>query len=56
MGDTVDALTRSRMMSAIRGRDTVPELAFQKDLHRAGGLRFGQGGAGLPSRPDIVLP
>lgn len=55
MADTVDAATRSRMMSAIRGRDTMPELMVRKYLHRAG-LRFRLGGAGLPGRPDIVLP
>ena len=55
MVDTVDAATRSRMMSAIRGRDTAPERAVRKYLHAAG-LRFRLGGAGLPGRPDIVLP
>lgn len=55
MADNVNAATRSRMMSAIRGRDTMPELIVRKYLHRAG-LRFRLGGAGLPGRPDIVLP
>lgn len=55
MVDTVDAATRSRMMSAIRGRDTAPERAVRRYLHAAG-LRFRLGGAGLPGRPDIVLP
>ncbi len=55
MADTVDAATRSRMMSAIRGRDTAPERAVRRYLHAAG-LRFRLGGAGLPGRPDIVLP
>jgi DNA mismatch endonuclease (patch repair protein) len=55
MVDNVDAATRSRMMSAIRGRDTAPELAVRRYLHGAG-LRFRLDGAGLPGRPDIVLP
>lgn len=55
MVDTVDAATRSRMMSAIRGRDTAPERAVRSYLHAAG-FRFRLGGAGLPGRPDIVLP
>lgn len=55
MVDTVDAATRSRMMSAIRGRDTAPERAVRRYLHAAG-FRFRLGGAGLPGRPDIVLP
>jgi DNA mismatch endonuclease (patch repair protein) len=41
-------------MSRIRSRDTKPELALRKALHRAG-LRYSLGGAGLPGRPDIVL-
>jgi DNA mismatch endonuclease (patch repair protein) len=43
------------MMSAIRGRDTAPERAVRRYLHGAG-LRFRLDGAGLPGRPDIVLP
>lgn len=41
-------------MSRIRSRDTKPELALRKALHRSG-LRYSLGGAGLPGRPDIVL-
>jgi DNA mismatch endonuclease (patch repair protein) len=52
--DTVDAATRSRIMSRIRGRDTRPELAVRRYLH-AVGLRFRLGGCGLPGRPDIVF-
>lgn len=55
MVDNVDAATRSRMMSAIRGRDTAPERAVRRYLHGAG-LRFRLDGAGLPGRPDIALP
>lgn len=55
MADIVDGATRSRMMSAIRGRDTAPERAVRRYLHGAG-LRFRLDGAGLPGRPDIVLP
>jgi DNA mismatch endonuclease (patch repair protein) len=53
--DTVDARTRSLIMSRIRGRDTRPELTVRRYLH-AVGLRFRLGGCGLPGRPDIVLP
>jgi DNA mismatch endonuclease (patch repair protein) len=42
-------------MSRIRSRDTVPELALRRALHVIG-LRFRLGGAGLPGKPDIVLP
>ncbi len=55
MADIVDTATRSRMMRSIRGRDTAPERIVRRYLHGAG-LRFRLGGAGLPGRPDIVLP
>ncbi len=53
--DIVDAPTRSRMMSAIRGRDTGPERTLRSALHGLG-LRFRLHRAGLPGRPDLVLP
>lgn len=55
MADIVDRATRSRMMSAIGGKDTQPELLVRSMLHRAG-LRFRVNVATLPGRPDIVLP
>lgn len=55
MADIVDRATRSRMMSAIRGRDTKPELIVRSALHRSG-LRFRVNVSGLPGRPDILLP
>ena len=55
MADVVDAATRSRMMAGIGGRDTKPERLVRKGLH-ARGLRYVLGGAGLPGKPDIVLP
>ena len=55
MSDIVDPLTRSRMMSGIRGKDTKPELAVRRALHRAG-YRFRLHRKDLPGRPDIVLP
>ncbi|WP_322965487.1 very short patch repair endonuclease [Sphingomonas fuzhouensis] len=55
MADVVDTATRSRMMAGIRGRDTAPELALRRALHRAG-LRFRVHAKELPGRPDIVLP
>lgn len=53
--DVVDRPTRSRMMAAIGGRDTKPELLVRKALHAAG-LRFRLHRKGLPGTPDIVLP
>ena len=53
--DVVDSATRSRIMSAIGARNTVPELAVRKAL-QAAGLRFRLHRRDLPGRPDIVLP
>jgi DNA mismatch endonuclease (patch repair protein) len=55
MVDIVDKATRSRMMSGIRGRNTQPELALRRALHRKG-FRYRLHVAGLPGRPDIVFP
>lgn len=55
MADIVDKATRSRMMSGIRGRDTRIELTVRRALH-ARGFRYRLGGAGLPGKPDLVLP
>lgn len=54
----IDSLTpaqRSAQMSRIRGSNTKLEVLVRKGLH-ARGLRYRLGGAGLPGRPDIVLP
>lgn len=42
-------------MAAIRGRDTTPEVAVRKILHRLG-YRFRLHRRDLPGTPDIVLP
>ena len=42
-------------MAGIGSRNTKPELLVRRHLH-CRGLRFVLGGAGLPGRPDIVLP
>ena len=55
MADVFDRQTRSRVMSAIRGRNTKPELIVRRFLHSRG-LRFRLHVANLPGRPDIVLP
>lgn len=49
-----DPATTSRIMSAIRSRDTGPELLLRRELHRRGlryRLRYP-----LPGRPDLVFP
>jgi DNA mismatch endonuclease, patch repair protein len=55
MPDIVDAATRSRMMSGIRARDTAPEMAVRRFLHRQG-FRYRLHDRRLPGRPDVVLP
>nr|WP_301178445.1 very short patch repair endonuclease [Pseudomonas putida] len=53
--DIVDAVTRSRMMSGIKGKNTSPELIIRKALH-ARGFRFRIHTAHLPGKPDLILP
>lgn len=54
MADIVAPEVRSRMMSAIRGINTKPELVLRRGLH-ARGFRFRIHQRGLPGNPDIVL-
>ena len=54
MVDHLDREARSRVMRAIRSKDTVPELAIRKALH-AQGFRYRTHVSGLPGKPDIVL-
>lgn len=55
MADTLTKAERSERMSRIRGKDTKPELALRRAMHRLG-FRFRLHGARLPGRPDLVLP
>lgn len=52
MTDIVDAATRSRMMSGIRGKDTKIELLIRRGLH-ARGFRYRLHERALPGRPDL---
>lgn len=54
MTDIVTPAVRSRMMSSIRGRDTLPEMNVRRYLH-AVGLRFRLHGKALPGRPDLTF-
>jgi DNA mismatch endonuclease, patch repair protein len=49
-----DAEATSRIMAAVRSRDTKPELALRSALWRRG-LRY-RLQAKLPGKPDIVFP
>ncbi len=46
---------RSRNMSAIKSKNTKPELVVRRSLH-AMGYRFRLHKSNLPGKPDIVLP
>jgi DNA mismatch endonuclease, patch repair protein len=55
LADVVDPVTRSRMMSGIRGKNTKPELTIRKALH-ARGFRYRIHCKDLPGNPDMCLP
>jgi DNA mismatch endonuclease (patch repair protein) len=54
VADRFSSETRSRIMSAIRGRHTKPEMAVRRFLH-ARGLRYRLHAGKFPGRPDIML-
>ncbi|MBS0656697.1 MAG: DNA mismatch endonuclease Vsr [Verrucomicrobia bacterium] len=56
MPDRVPPATRSRIMASVGQRDTGPEMALRRELHRLG-YRFRTGrGSALPGRPDLIFP
>lgn len=55
MVDRLSPAERSAQMSRIRGSNTAIELTIRRALHSKG-FRYRLGGAGLPGRPDLVLP
>jgi len=55
MADVFDRAKRSEVMGSIRSKDTRPEMAVRRALHRAG-FRFRLHDTKLPGKPDIVLP
>jgi DNA mismatch endonuclease, patch repair protein len=50
-----DPATTSRIMSAIRGRDTGPEMRLRRELHGRG-MRYRLRHPTLAGRPDIIFP
>ena len=54
MTDVFDAKTRSRIMAANRGKNTGPERALRRALHRRG-LRYRLHDDRLPGKPDLVF-
>jgi DNA mismatch endonuclease, patch repair protein len=55
MVDIVDSPTRSRMMAAIPGKNTAPEMLVRQLLTREG-VRYRLHRRDLPGAPDIVVP
>lgn len=55
MADVFDRETRSRIMRAIRSRDTKPELALAAALSALGVAYDRPGMLRLPGRPDFVM-
>src|SRR5689334_5911287 len=53
--DIVTPARRSAMMANIGPRNTAPELAVRRMLHRMG-YRFRLHRRDLPGKPDIVIP
>lgn len=54
MADIVDSVTRSRMMSGIKSRNTRPEMLIRRGLYHKG-YRFRLHDARLPGKPDMVF-
>lgn len=55
MPDVFTAAQRSRVMAAVRSRDTSPERVVRK-LATALGLRYRLHSPKVPGRPDLVFP
>lgn len=54
MPDVHTPEVRSRNMSAVRGKDTKPELLLRSGLHKCG-FRYRLHARNLPGRPDLVF-
>ncbi len=54
MADIVSPEVRSRMMAGIRGKNTKPELAIRRALHKAG-FRYRLHCRHIPGKPDLTF-
>lgn len=52
--DTISREDRSRVMSAVRGKNTRPEMLVRRLVHGLG-YRYRLHRAGLPGKPDLVF-
>ncbi|QNN23000.1 DNA mismatch endonuclease Vsr [Planctomycetales bacterium ZRK34] len=55
MTDTFSKAERSRIMAAVKGKDTTPEMTVRRMVHRMG-YRYRLHVRGLPGTPDMVFP
>ncbi len=55
MADHVDKAKRSLIMAAVHSKDTRPEMAVRKIVHRLG-YRYRLHVRALPGCPDLVFP
>lgn len=53
--DVFSPQKRSEVMRAVKGKDTKPEIALRKALHRLG-YRYRLNVRDLPGKPDLVFP
>jgi DNA mismatch endonuclease (patch repair protein) len=53
--DTVDRLTRSKIMAAVGQKNTGAEILLRSALHRLG-IRYRLHDRSLPGSPDLLLP
>ena len=54
MADVLTSVQRKRCMSAIRGKDTKPEMVIRRLVH-AMGYRYSLHLSSLPGKPDLVF-
>lgn len=55
MTDTVSKIERSRIMAAVKSKDTTPELHIRRLVHSLG-YRYRLHVRSLPGTPDLVFP
>lgn len=55
MADTFTPAERSRIMAAVKSKDTSPEMIVRRIVHRLG-YRYRLHVGALPGTPDLVLP
>ena len=55
MTDTISKSERSRIMAAVKGEDTGPEMIVRRMVH-AMGFRYRLHVRALPGKPDMVFP